>query len=353
MRRTKRCPILLALAVAALAAPDALAGVQRTFVGSYGQDTWDCSVMAPCRTFGAAAAQTLDGGEIIVTDAGEYGAVTLTQSISIVGPGDVHAGVAVAGGAGITINAPGKVVRLEGLSLEGRGGDVGVRVEAASLVLIQRCSIAGFSDAGIRSSAGAPNIFVHDTTIRDNGVGIVVEGAAKLVVERGRVEKNTGAGMRVGADAATTIASSSFAFNGGHGLVIQPATGTARAAVVGTLFAENAGDGIHATAAASTTVKLSLSTSELRRNSNGLAVDAGAGATIGIDVEDSAFSDQPDAGISASNAGGTVKLTLSGNTVVRNGTGVVNSGALVESRGNNTFNYNGTNGSPLALFPGM
>ncbi len=266
MRKSKVFAMLVGLLPAALAAFDAGAVSQRTFVASYGSDAYTCKVFEPCRTFGAAVAQTQDGGEIVVLESGEYGPVTLAQSIAIIGPSGIHASVTVTSGTAITINAPGKTVRLEGLSLEGRGGDVGVRVGDASVVLIQRCSIAGFSDAGVRSSAGAPRVFVHDTAIRDNGVGIALGGGAKVVVERGRLERNTGSGMQLGSDASATIAGSVVAFNGAHGLLIQPAAGTARAAVVGTLFAENSGDGIRAVAAASTTVSLSLSTSELRRN---------------------------------------------------------------------------------------
>ena len=94
-----------------------------------------------------------------------------------------------------------------------------------------------------------------------------------------------------------------------------------------TLFSENGGDAIHASAVPSTNVTLSLSTSELRRNANGLAVDATTGATVGVDAEDSAISDHAGAGIVASNTGGTVKFTISGNVITRNGTGVANSGA--------------------------
>jgi len=340
-------------AVAAFAGADAYCAQQRTFVASYGSDTNLCKIAAPCRTLAPAVAQTLNGGEVIVLDGAEYGTVTITKSIAIVGPRAVYAGISVTSGAGIIVNAPGTHVRLEGLSLKGFGGAVGLRVDAAGLVVVERCTIEGFSDAGIRSSVGDPNILVHHTTIQDNGVGIVVDGPTRIVVEHGHLDTNVGAGMRIGSGAAATIANSVVAFNGTHGLLIQPAAGTAGAAVVRTLFSENGGDAIHASAVPSTNVTLSLSTSELRRNANGLAVDATTGATVGVDAEDSAISDHAGAGIVASNTGGTVKFTISGNVITRNGTGVANSGALFESRGNNTFNYNGSNGGPLTLFAPM
>jgi len=341
------------LVACSFAATDAIAVAQRTFVASYGSDANLCKIAAPCRTLAPAVAQTQDGGEVIVLDSAEFGPVTITQSIAIIGPRAVHAGIAVASGAGIAINAPGKTVRLEGLSLEASGGAVGVRVDDAGLVVIERCTITGFSDAGIRASAAASKIFVSDTAIRDNSVGIFTDGATKTVVDRSRVERNSGVGMRVGSGSLATIANSVIAFNGTHGVLIQPMASTAKTAVVGTSIVENGEDGIHASAAGASIVTLSLSTSELRRNARGLGSDAAAGGTIGMDIEDSAFSDHANAGVSTSNVGGTLKVTLSGNTLVRNGIGIMNSGALIETGGNNTFNYNGANGGPFTALPGV
>jgi hypothetical protein len=93
--------------------------------------------------------------------------------------------------------------------------------------------------------------------------------------------------------------------------------------------------------------------SEVRQNNNGIVLIASSGSSVGADVEGSALSDHSSAAISASNTGGTIKMTLSGSTITRNTTGVANTGALIESRGDNTFNYNGSNGGPLVLIPGL
>ena len=66
---------------AALTAADATAARQRTFVASYGSDANLCIIAAPCRTFPPAVALTLNGGEVVVLDSGEFGSVTITQSI--------------------------------------------------------------------------------------------------------------------------------------------------------------------------------------------------------------------------------------------------------------------------------
>jgi hypothetical protein len=65
-----------------LAAPNVEGAAQRTFVASNGTDANSCSITAPCRSFAAAVAQTLAGGEVIVQDSAGYGPVTVAQSVS-------------------------------------------------------------------------------------------------------------------------------------------------------------------------------------------------------------------------------------------------------------------------------
>jgi hypothetical protein len=341
--------VFAAAAFAALVSSGNAYGVQqRTFVASFGIDVDGCKVAAPCATFAAAAAQTQEGGEIVVLDSGQFGPLTITTSIAIIGPGGVHAGIAVASGTGIVIAAPGKRVRLEGLSVQGTGGAIGVRIDAADLVIVERCSVIGFSDAGIKSAASGARIFVHDSRVSDNLTGIKLEGPTTIIVEASRIESNVGQGVALTTGPAT-IANSTVVRNGGHGVSIQGAS----TAIAGTLIAENGADGIHATAAASTALTLSLSASQVRRNNNGVVLVASSGASIGADIEDSALSDHPSAALSAANTGGTIKITLTGNAITQNTTGVANTGALIESRGNNTFNYNGANGGPFTSIPGV
>src|SRR4051812_44863466 len=80
--------------------------VQRTFVATTGNDGNSCSNTAPCRSFAAAIAVTDAGGEVIVLNSGGYGAVTITQSVSIISPPGVYAGISGFSGAAIEVNAP-------------------------------------------------------------------------------------------------------------------------------------------------------------------------------------------------------------------------------------------------------
>jgi len=96
----------------------------RTCVSANGNDANTCHCTTPCRTFQRAHNQTLSDGEITVLDAGGYGPVTITKSISIVNDGSGEASIIVAGDApiktGITVNAPaGGYVNLRGLTIQG------------------------------------------------------------------------------------------------------------------------------------------------------------------------------------------------------------------------------------------
>ena len=60
-----------------------------------GNDINPCSLTQPCRGFTAAIAQVIAGGEVIALDSAAYGPVTITQSVSIIGPAGVYVGISV------------------------------------------------------------------------------------------------------------------------------------------------------------------------------------------------------------------------------------------------------------------
>ena len=119
---------LLVAAVAVLVAANfAHAAAQRTFVASNGlpaNTAFNCSIAKPCRAFSEAIGVTNPGGEVIVLDSAGYGSVTITKSISLIAPSGIYAGISVFSGFdGVTVNAPGAIVVLRGLSINGQGGD--------------------------------------------------------------------------------------------------------------------------------------------------------------------------------------------------------------------------------------
>ena len=107
----KKSAFLLRLcgAVASLcivAALPAYAQATRTWVSGVGNDADPCSRTAPCKTFAGAISKTAPGGEMGALDHSGFGAVTITNGITIDGGGQV-ASILVSGtnGIGVVVNA--------------------------------------------------------------------------------------------------------------------------------------------------------------------------------------------------------------------------------------------------------
>jgi hypothetical protein len=84
-----RVLVVVAVAVGglAVAAPPASAQATRTWVSAVGDDANPCSRTAPCKTWAGAISKTADGGEIDAMDDADFGAVTITKSITLNGSG--------------------------------------------------------------------------------------------------------------------------------------------------------------------------------------------------------------------------------------------------------------------------
>ena len=151
----------LAAVLLVVAAPCAHAvGAARTWVSGIGDDMNPCSRTAPCKTFASAITKTAVGGEISVLDPGGYGAVTITQSITINGTsGAGYGSISAAGNTGITINITDpadakRTVRLNWLDINGYGSGLqGIRIANTNLagvsVVVENTTIDGFTGRGI------------------------------------------------------------------------------------------------------------------------------------------------------------------------------------------------------------
>src|SRR5207237_10269160 len=102
----------------------------------------------PGLQFAAAVAKTLPAGELIVLDSAGYGPVTITQSISIITPPGVYAGITVFSGDGITVNSGTGTVRLVGLTINGLGGDNGIVFNSGNALYLDNVTISGFGGVG-------------------------------------------------------------------------------------------------------------------------------------------------------------------------------------------------------------
>jgi Right handed beta helix region len=198
---------LFALILLVLGAPNVEGAAQRTFVASNGSDTNSCSITAPCRAFAAAVAQTLAGGEVIVQDSAGYGPVTVVQSVSIIAPPGVYAGISVpatGNGTGVLIATAGISVVLRGLSINSTGGTYGVRMTNGTELVIENSVISNF---GMGVSVEAPaRVAITDSTVRDCSKGVVVGFGANANVANSQVLGNLLEGIQIigGAGAVTT-----------------------------------------------------------------------------------------------------------------------------------------------------
>ena len=302
--------------------------VQRTHVSAaFGADSntaSNCSAAAPCRFFAAAMSVTDPNGEVIVLDSGGYGAVTITQSVALIAPTGVYAGISVFPAAnGVTIATAGINVVLRGLSINGQGGNNGINMTAGNSLTVENCVISNLTQDGIFVT-GVTNVNITDSMVRRNGFGILLLNGVKATITRAVVSGHAGAsnsGIQVEGSVASTTTTADIAdstFDGNfHGVVALSFNATA-------------------------VVKVSVRDSRAVRNANyGLIAQSYFGAAVSLSASNNIVANNY-IGISAFDAG--AKVWASGNTVSDNaGTGLQNNFALFETAGNNAVRNNGTN----------
>ena len=218
-------------------------------------------------------------------DSAGYGPVTITKSVSLIAPGGVYAGITVFSGDGITVDAPGAIVVLRGLSINGLGGANGVNVLQAARVRIESCVISKMAVDGVMHSAPGAELIVLDTIVRDNGAsGIGGDADASVVLDHVRSEHNGTNGFYMASlsgKARAMISDSIFTFNGAHGVwVAATNTGETDAHVERSVLAVNGSAGLNLSATGAGVIFAVVS-----RN----AVYINAGYGVGVAGPGSAF----------------------------------------------------------------
>ena len=159
--------LLITLLVSVVFQKQTLAQATRTWVSGVGDDANPCSRTAPCKTFAGAISKTAAGGEINIIDAGAYGAVTITKSITIDGNG-FEAGILASSTTGVTINAAATdVIILRNLDINGAPstspGLYGIRYLSAEQVHIEDCKINNFGTSNLETYPNTSSIYVDVT----------------------------------------------------------------------------------------------------------------------------------------------------------------------------------------------
>jgi hypothetical protein len=283
--------------IAAAAPPGSATPQMRTYVSGMGNDT----ASSPCKTFQAALALTLHGGEIYVLNSANYGAVTINKAVTITSEGAV-AGVLATSGPGITINAGANdVINLRGLCIDGANtGIVGIQLNSGGSLNVQKSSIRNFASSGIifGPASGTSVFLVPDSEVSNNGKnGILV------------------------------APSGSGAVNGVLNRVVVPGNGLASSGVG--LFAYGR----------SSTGAVNVTITDTVANNNYYGIGVGGSAVM---VRNSTVSHNL-VGIRADQA---AIVPVSQATVIGNGTGwQPTNGGLLQSYGNNNASGNGTDGT--------
>jgi len=173
-RRLFACFCVSVLFIAAASPAFGLAN--RVFVSARsGNNANACdNINTPCQTFAGAVTQLFPNGEVIVLDSGGYGAVTITQGVTIEAPAGVTAFIHPPAGDAITVSAGlSDKVTLRGLTLN--VGTSGITVNSVGTLNVENCFITGFFDGILIHSAGRLN--VKGTDITGGGRGINLSGS--------------------------------------------------------------------------------------------------------------------------------------------------------------------------------
>lgn len=208
--RQMKLPMLLTAAAVLFAAHPAAAAQNNliSFVSSSGADTNTCLPDAPCRNLGGptgAIAKTFNSaGTIRVLDAGNFKGGTINKSLAIFGD-RLQTVIPASGFNALSINAPGQIVMLQGFSVVGPKGNIGIEIRAARAVHLGQCLIDGMSladGAGIGVAivtSEETEVVISDCTFTGNREAIRVRSngsPVRVLLDRVVIDGN-GTGIRV------------------------------------------------------------------------------------------------------------------------------------------------------------
>ena len=281
------------------------ANVDHSWVSSTGSGS-TCTRAAPCPNFQSAHDVTNPGGVISVLDPGDFGALSISKSITVRAEG-VDGGGTISPHLGnffqITAGAADEVT-LEGLHFNGAGIDF---VSGGQLHIV-RCVFTNGNVSGQFGILFRPNgvskLSVTDTAIINSGLGtgggIVIEpsgsGSAQVALERVTVNGNA---FGIAADGSSS-------------------TGGINVTIADSMVADNNQDGI-------------------------IATTPGGGAPIGVYVKNTKAANNA---IGIRSLGPNVTVRVDGSGIIGNGTGLAfGSGGALLTAGNNMVQANGTNGT--------
>ena len=257
-------PLTVLAALACALAPLPAHARARVFVASYGNDANPCTFLSPCKTFQNAVNVVDPGGEVTAIDSAGFGPVDINKAVTITSPPGIEAGIAASpAGNAITINAPGAVVSLRGLTLEGGGTGAynGISFSSGAKLDIIDCAVRDYQVAGISlGPATGAQITIAGSYISNNNTGIALSsgsGTVYLAIEHAVMTDN---GLAINAlagsgDMDLTIANSSISHSDNYGLQTGSlGGGNVSAKLINVMFEDTQGNAIYAQAGSSVTM---------------------------------------------------------------------------------------------------
>jgi hypothetical protein len=173
----------LLLSCAAALSPAVFA--QTWVSAAVGSDSNGCSRTAPCRTFAHAVAVTPVWGQVSVVDPGDYGSVTISESMTIDG-GNMVTNVTTSG-TSITVQAGTGIVKLRNMSLHGNGATTGINYVSGGQLVVENVKVNGYGGFCINvglSGSGTSDVVIKDSSIDNcSSVGIGIYGTPTITAE--------------------------------------------------------------------------------------------------------------------------------------------------------------------------
>jgi hypothetical protein len=247
----------------------AQAQTAHTYVSGAGDDASPCSRTAPCATFQAAVNNTAAGGVVTALDAGDYGAVTITQAVTIDGTGVQASIVTNSSTDAITINDtanPSDTIILRHLALTGLSSSANGVVLFSGNLVVDDCKIAGFVNSYGLYLHTSGTMLVENTTVTGCSTGIVNGGSGLL-----SLRNVTSQGNQEGVDAEggpVDISHSQITQNSSYGLFAYNCTLTASACMI-------SGNGTAVYADSGSIIR--LTNNDILNNTTGIDTTSGGG----------------------------------------------------------------------------
>ncbi len=171
--------IALAAAGLLLSSASVSALSPHTWVSATGNDANTGTAVSPYADFATAVANTAAGGMVSVLGPGDYGPITITQSITIDGTGGGSIGFAGDGEAIYIDTGSNANIVIRNLTIDGGGtGSDAIFIASSGTtnvinVVIDGCHLEGFSQIGVGLGSESPMyVTVRNTTIQGGTLGV-------------------------------------------------------------------------------------------------------------------------------------------------------------------------------------